>query len=181
MGVKIPYKGLCDLCVIEAEQRGDIAIEKWIVNKRPPLCSFHKAKSKSKSSAPKKQIKPIKRKSRKDDFHLKESEVFEMIWDEEKRVSFVTNKPLPDINSARSWYFSHVLAKGKAKYPMFKYYKKNIVFKTFKEHELWENHKYKIRDLEMWKHVFELEEELKQEYKQHEIDYQNGKAEYYKF
>jgi len=51
---------------------------------------------------------------------------------------------------------------------------------TFQEHETWEYKKYTIKDDQQWKHVFELEEELKQEYVQHKKDYENGLSEYFK-
>ena len=101
------------------------------------------------------------------------------IWEESPRVSFITKRRLPDTEDARSYYFSHVLPKGKAKYPMFKYYKKNIVLKTLQEHELWEHHKYKLRDLPQWREVFELERQLKKEYQQHKQDYESGRTEEY--
>ena len=165
---KIPYKGTCENC----------NEERWIVLRKPPLCDFCNKKRKAKSSATPKR-KPIRYKKKPQEFKFKESEVFAQIWEEKPRVSFVTGKPLPDTEDARSYYFSHVLPKGKGKYPMFKYYKKNIVFKTMKEHELWENHKYKLRGLPEWEHVFELEEELKKEYQQHKQDYDTGRTEEY--
>jgi hypothetical protein len=142
---KIPYKGLCVDC-------GE---ERWIVLRKPPLCDFCNKIRKAKNKPPKELKRaPIKYKKKPQEFKVKESDVFREIWEEKERVSYVTGKKLPDTEDARSYYFSHVLPKGKGKYPMFKYYKKNIVFKTFEEHELWENHKYKLRKLPQWKHVF---------------------------
>ena len=170
------------MCVQEAEERGDIANQSWIVKKTPPLCQFHKHQSKPKkpTTIPK-QRKAISRKKKPDDFHMKESEVFFEIWNERDRVSFVTGKTLPDVSDARAWYFSHVLAKGKAKYPMFKYYKKNIVLKTFEEHEKWEYRKKSLLDIEDWIKVFNLENELKIEYEQHKQNHLNGTAGYYRY
>lgn len=111
---------------------------------------------------------------------LKESEVFEQIWNESDKTSFVTGKLLSDPINARAWYFSHVLPKGKAKYPMFKYYKPNIVLKEFNEHEIWEYKQSSIIDNPLWKHVFELKEKLIEEYKEHLKLFNQGCVEYYK-
>lgn len=58
--------------------------------------------------------------------------------------------------------FSHVLSKGA--YPSFRLYKKNIVIKTAKEHQMWETERHKLKDLPEWAWFFELEQELKHEY-----------------
>ena len=113
----------------------------------------------------KKEKKKQETKKQNNGSELSESDVFRSIWVKQARVSFVTGKPLRDQTNARAWYFSHLLAKGKNKYPRFKYYEKNIVLMEFEEHQLWEYHKYRIKDDPQWKHVFELEQELKQEYK----------------
>jgi hypothetical protein len=109
-----------------------------------------------------------------------EKDVFFKIWSESNKTSFVTGKILSDPINARAWYFSHVLAKGKAKYPMFKYYAKNIVLKEFAEHETWEYKQSTIIDNPKWKHVFELKEELLKEYAEHLKLFQEGYVEYYK-
>jgi hypothetical protein len=163
-------KGLCLMCVSEAEQRGESPNESWLVSKRPPLCQFHKLQSKKIKS------KVVKSK----DEPYKESDIFKNIWESRPRNSFVTGKTLPDTWNARAWYFSHILPKGKAKYPMFKFYEKNIQLMTFQEHETWEYKKYLIKDDELWQGVFELEQELKEEYEQHKQDYADGKCEYFK-
>lgn len=114
---------------------------------------------------------------------ISESEVFRQIWEglaPKDRKSFVTGKILSDTENARAWYFSHVLPKGKAKYPMFKYYQKNIVLKEFKEHELWELHQKDLIDNPQWSHVFDLKKELLEEYEEHLKLYQQGIVEYYK-
>lgn len=91
-----------------------------------------------------------------------EAEVFKEIWSERRRVSFISKEPLG--NEARTWYFAHVIPKGK--YPAFRLYKKNIVLLTFKEHEIWDNAS-KRKDVEddpRWKKIFDLERELIDEY-----------------
>jgi predicted DNA-binding protein YlxM (UPF0122 family) len=109
-----------------------------------------------------------------------EKDVFFKIWSESNKTSFVTGKILSDPINARAWYFSHVLAKGQAKYPMFKYYAKNIVLKEFKEHEIWEYKQSGIIDNPLWNHVFKLKEELLEEYKEHLKLFKQGCVEYYK-
>lgn len=115
--------------------------------------------------------------------NLKESVIFKEIWDSfppEKRNSFVTGKPLSDQLNARAWYFSHILPKGKAKYPMFKFYKKNIVLKEFAEHEAWEYKKYELAGDPLWEHVFALRYALLKEYEKHLKLFNLGLVEYYK-
>ena len=63
---------------------------------------------------------------------------------------------------------------------MFRFYDRNIVLKTFQEHEKWEHHQYQLQDDPKWDHVFKLKEELIAEYDQHRQDYLQGKVEYYK-
>ena len=183
---KIPYKGICEDCLKESKKRGDKCEEKWIVNKRPPLCNYHKLKRKNGSNSNVQRKRGRVSVSKKNNLRHNggsEKELFNKIWTDREpneRRSFVTGMRLPDIYNARAWYFSHILPKGKGRYPMFKYYEKNIVLKTLEEHELWENHKYKLRTHPDWGPVFHLEEELKQEYIEHKELYEQGKVEYYK-
>lgn len=135
---------------------------------------------KSKGRATMKIYAPTAGKSNKG---YSESQVFQEIWEAlepKDRVSFVTGKRLFDPVNARAWYFSHVLPKGKAKYPMFKYYKKNIVLKEFDEHQTWEYKQYLIFHDKQWKHVFNLKKELIQEYKEHLKLFEQGLVDYYK-
>lgn len=114
---------------------------------------------------------------------LSESNVFKEIWLDKlpnERKSFVTGKVLSDPTDARAWYFSHILAKGKAKYPMFKYYKKNIQLKEFDEHHTWEYKQKDIINNPLWSHVFQLKEELIEEYAQHLKLFELNLVEYYK-
>lgn len=113
----------------------------------------------------------------------KEVDIFQEIWESKtpnQRVSFVTGKVLSDNINARAWYFSHVLPKGKSKYPMFKYYHKNIVLKEFAEHEIWEYKQYTIKDNPLWEHVFRLKEKLIEEYAEHLKLFEMNLVEYYK-
>lgn len=145
-----------------------------------PVCSYSCANKKKNRNA---SAFASKKKQATVKSGLSERDVFEEIWNSfppEKRVSFVTGKLLSDVVNARAWYFSHVLPKGKAKYPMFMYYKKNIVLKEFKEHELWEIHQNDLKDNPLWDKVFALKEELIEEYKEHLELFKQGKVEYYK-
>jgi len=63
---------------------------------------------------------------------------------------------------------------------MFKYYHRNIVLKEFKEHELWELHQEDLKDNPLWDKVFQLKEELIEEYKEHLKLFKQGYVEYYK-
>lgn len=96
-----------------------------------------------------------------------QKELFLEIWNERDHVSGVSGKPLFGFSFT---YFSHVLPKGKNQYPKFKLYKKNIMLKTWEEHELWEHHQYKLKDLPEWQHVFKLKEELINEYNENKND-----------
>jgi hypothetical protein len=102
--------------------------------------------------------------------NAKDYEIFKEIWDEKKdkdgnRHSEVSNIPLHYFFGPRMFFvFSHILAKGP--YPGFRHYKKNIVLMTWNEHQLWEFHTHKIKDDPKWKWVFDLKDELKQEYYQ---------------
>ena len=95
-----------------------------------------------------------------------EGQLFIDIWDSlepKDRVSFVTGFPLEDQHEPRAFYFSHVLGKGA--YPKFRLYRKNIVFMSQREHFLWDHAKHQVVNNPLWKKVFELEEELKIEYR----------------
>lgn len=109
-----------------------------------------------KSVTIKKKRKPLQRRRKS----TGEAEVYKEIIQERGPFSQISGKELyGDLNS---WWFSHVLSKGA--YPAFRLYKKNIILKTPEEHHLWETQKHKLRELPEWKWVFDLEEELKQEY-----------------
>lgn len=93
-----------------------------------------------------------------------ERKIFEQIWNERKRESFISKTPLGKF--AYPYMFLHVLAKAKNKYPKFKLYKKNIVLGTWEEHHKWDKgSREELKKDPNWKKMFELEEELKQEYK----------------
>jgi len=96
-----------------------------------------------------------------------EGQMFVEIWEAlepEERVSFVTGFSLPTPHEMRAYYFAHVLSKGSS--PKFRLYKKNIVLLTFREHQIWDNARYLIRDNPLWIPLFNLEQELKEELKE---------------
>ncbi len=101
----------------------------------------------------------------------KESEMYEKIWNSRDRVSFLSGKPLVSEGSV-FWHnqFAHILAKGKAKYPKFKLYSKNIILLTPEEHNLLDfcssddREKYGHRNNCDWNKVYNLQDELKNEY-----------------
>ena len=89
--------------------------------------------------------------------------------------SFLTGIPLP-IQPVMA-NMMHVLAKGKSKYPNFKYYKKNLAFGTCEEHHLFDNGSDEQRQRYSeevkqsggfcdWQKLYDLRDELKQEYKE---------------
>lgn len=182
---KIPYKGICVDCEAEANERGYDPEEVWIIKRKPPLCKRHNLirKEYDRDGINRKRSRTPKRETvQVNGSDIGEREIFEQIWlglEPKERVSFVTGKQLPDQHSARAWYFSHVLPKGRSKYPMFKFYRKNIVLMTFNEHQLWEYQKYKIKGDPKWAHVFELEKQLKDEYREHKREYESGGTEEY--
>lgn len=98
-----------------------------------------------------------------------EGQMFKEIWEAlepEERVSFVSGRPLGNCHEMRTFFFAHVLGKGRC--PEFRLYKKNIALLTFEEHKLWDLGRWRIKEnphlLEMWDKMFKLEEELIAEY-----------------
>jgi hypothetical protein len=91
-----------------------------------------------------------------------EGELFDEIWKERPHKSQISDEP---INEPRPINFIHVLAKGQNKYPKFKLMKKNIVLGTDEEHFYWDNARHMIARDHKWDFMFDLEAELKEEYK----------------
>lgn len=92
-----------------------------------------------------------------------EMAVFEEIWSIRPHVSQISGEDLGDILDVS--YFSHILPKGQNKYPHYKLDPRNIILKTKDEHYMWEHCKSALLDLPEWKWIFDLENELKEEYK----------------
>jgi len=103
-----------------------------------------------------------------------EKEVFREIMEEREHVSFISGIWVPCIT--HNW--AHVLAKGLNKYPKFKLHKPNIRFLTAREHDLYDkgtedqrdkyaDHMFSKRGIAVdWQKLYDLREELKEEYKQ---------------
>lgn len=90
--------------------------------------------------------------------------LFNALWKVRPHVSFVSGECLGD--ELNVCFMAHVLPKAKNKYPAFKLYDRNIIFLTFDEHYLFDfGSKESLKQLPSWKKVFELEAELKEEYK----------------
>jgi hypothetical protein len=145
----IGKKGVCIKC---GESKG----ERWIVNAKHTLCSYH-------NTIRLQEGKPIKRtwiKKRSDKnykVHNEEIQMFLEIWEERPHKSQVSGAPLG--NEFNICFFSHIL--GKKAYPGFRLYKKNILLKTFKEHSSWDQGD--VSD-PMWDKVKILKQDLKEEY-----------------
>lgn len=92
--------------------------------------------------------------------------LFETIWNTRERVSFLDGKSLGDC--AYAWNFAHVLRKAKGHYPKFKLLDRNIILLTKRQHELFDenvrNPEFLIAKDVRWKKVFELREELRNQY-----------------
>lgn len=104
-------------------------------------------------------------------------DIFEEIWYERDRVSFISGENLEHYFDTPFFVnlFAHVLAKAKNKYPKFKLYKKNIVLLSPREHSLFDQgtmdlrEKYRREMAEQgiivdWDKLFDLFIELKEEY-----------------
>ncbi len=174
-----PIKGICEKCAEEAEKMGVSPPHRWLHRKKPPACKYHLTIEKQSKKVKKKVVKKneyedvdivgaakevikrrFKRKKRKPTGEL---ELFEEIFNERGPFSQVSEKQFfPTSHPAWIQQFSHVLSKGA--YPGFRLYKKNIVLKTPGEHHKWEFMQHKIKDDPKWAPIFELKEELKEEY-----------------
>lgn len=136
--------------------------EGFFPGKKCKRCKYAESKTRTKVKATKSKPKKkyvYKRKA------TGELDLFRRIWDaaidkcEPENacpISYVYALPLG--REGLSWYFSHVLPKGR--YPEARLDPENIVLKTLEEHELWENHQYKLIDDPKWRHVFKLKHKL---------------------
>lgn len=91
-----------------------------------------------------------------------EKEIFEEIAAEREWVCFVTQKNLMELTATQ---FGHVLPKALNKYPLFKLHKPNIQLFSNEIHYRWDHMPRSTLVEPMWKKLFELEAELKEEYK----------------
>jgi len=150
-------------CKYHQNQRTD---DKWIT-------SLAKRNNPKVNSIKKKVLPTPKIYSGINDLNAKgEAELFKKIWDSRGHVSFLSSKLITEREGSPFWFsiFAHVLAKGKAKYPKFKMYSKNIIILTPTEHFLLdhcsedERQKYASRNNCNWDKVYELRCQLKREY-----------------
>lgn len=145
----IVMKGVCSVC--------NDGKEKYLKKRKPPLCGFHYSVEQSKKQREKQRLKPKKLKDATGELVL-----FQKLWNQRRRVSFVSGEPIEYFSVSN---FAHVLPKAKNRYPEFKLKEENIVLLTFEEHFLWDNgSRSDLRLKPEWKELFELEEKLKIEY-----------------
>lgn len=105
-----------------------------------------------------------------------EAELFDLIFELRDPVSFLSGQPIKSKEAHGIRYFgqfAHVLSKGKGKYYKFRYYSKNIVLLTNREHLLLDAGTEAQRDQYAteygcdWSILFELKNNLITEYKKH--------------
>lgn len=118
-----------------------------------------------KGMPPKKGKKPLKRTAiKKVSKNTGQKDVFEEIAEEREWICFVSGVTLWDLKPTQ---FAHVLPKALNRYPKFKLYKKNIVLLSDEKHREWDfSPRSELRKREEWNKMFELEQELIEEYKQ---------------
>lgn len=88
--------------------------------------------------------------------------LYETIWATRPHVSWLSGAELGE--ELNVMCFSHILSKGA--YPGFRLYDKNIILKTPQEHHDWHNilREKLLEKNHDWQKVFDLEQELKEEY-----------------
>lgn len=89
--------------------------------------------------------------------------LFNSIWATREHKSFVSGEWLGD--EMNVCYMAHVLPKAQNRYPLFKLLDLNIVLLSWDEHHLFDNMRWKVENDPLWKPLFTLEAELKEEYK----------------
>ena len=159
----IVMQGICSLCTDGKVKR--------LAKKHPALCGYHYASENTKKNTeknkdkPKKIYTPLKRTpltyKREPTGEL---QIMRGMWDSMKEhKSFINGEPIYEFNVRN---FAHVLAKGKNKFPKFKLNPNCIRLLTFKQHDMWDNGlRSELKQLPEWNKMFELEDELKEQYK----------------
>ena len=102
-----------------------------------------------------------------------EAKVFEQIWEESDKKSFLSDVPLPFYRGHEQWYsqFAHVLSKAQNRYPKFKLNKKYIKPLTDYEHFLFDQgtvqqrKNYAEKTGCNWNKLYDLKKEGIEEYK----------------
>ena len=158
----IVMNGICSMCEDGQEKR--------LAKRKPPLCGYHYATEQRKKSAEKNKDKPKKvyTQLKRTPLSYKrkptgELAMFEEIWNERPHKSFINGEDIPYFDVS---CFAHVLAKAQGKFPKFKLNKKCVVLITRFQHDQWDNClRSELKLLPEWNKMFELEAELKEEYK----------------
>lgn len=110
------------------------------------------------------------------DARLTQVALFKQVWLLSNKKSFVSGLFLREFMNTDLFFncFAHVLAKGMNQYPYFKFYAKNIALLTPGEHALFDQGSEEARinytlDVKSanWKPLYDLREELKEEYKKY--------------
>lgn len=95
-----------------------------------------------------------------------ESEVFKTIWETSEHKCFVCGKAIMEPTASN---FAHVIPKALNRYPLFKLHAPNIKLLCHDFygscHNRWDKEPRSTLTEPMWKKLFELEEQLKEEYK----------------
>jgi len=100
--------------------------------------------------------------------------LFRQIWLYSNKRSIVSGLPLSQYVNTPFFFscFAHILAKGMNKYPYYKFLAKNIALVSPSEHHLYDNDTEEQRTrycsevkTANWQPLYDLQEELKQEYK----------------
>ena len=164
-GVLIPVRsGLCDKCNYERKQSNKKPRINGVSREEQVDCDSYKREScrevyqtkKSPSFKNRKKIQSSKK-------GTGQAEIFEEIAAEREWVCFVTGTRLFQLTATQ---FAHVLPKALNKYPLFKLYKPNIQLVTNEAHYLWDHTpRSELRKDKRFDKLFELEEQLKEEYK----------------
>jgi hypothetical protein len=141
--------------------------------KRSPLRSMSQKRFEAMKAGTleQKPRKPMPKTSKSTGKKRSELAFFLEIYEENKHnwVSSISDQPLVhpvfdddgklENGAAFVCQFSHILPKGS--YPSMKYVRRNIVLKTFEEHRMWTEEKWKLKGYPHWTWVFEIERNLK--------------------
>ena len=160
-------------------------VERYIV-KRSALLGKLCQEGNQERLAKNKEDKPSTKKSRVKVQAIKvkdtsQRDLFLEIWERSEKVSFLSGKPLAhlevykdakDLGGLFFSIFGHILSKGLNKYPKFKLYEPNIKLLHPEEHRLYDHgtisqrERYGKENNCSWDKIYELEEQLKEEYKE---------------
>ncbi len=147
-----PHHAICSEC----KQPSIVVVKKMLCGR----CN-HQLKQDKKKASGKKVSKSFASYGYKEP--TGESDLFSEIAEEREWICFVYGDILTELKPQQ---FAHVLPKALNKYPLFKLNPRNIVLLSDKAHYLWDfGVRAELRKDERFNALFELEEELKKEYK----------------